>query len=212
MGWLWTCAHLKVKTNNNKTSSVLIIILYFSTSAYTSLENLKNLKILTISYSILCYCGDVRKLVERIPHVTHLTITRKRYWDQYRIPHDVFLKSIECLEQLKSLESLTLDTVLERESIFVVQSRMTHLRNLYLTNFRFSVSEQQILEYIRVADKLKRLSLIGTKIKCDDSNEFYSKALDMINKRPERISLIIYGWEKAKKPILTSDSLKVLSN
>lgn len=147
-----------------------------------------------------------------IPNVTDLTITRKKSRETvYRIPFDVFVKSIEVLDQLKHLKCLRLELLHRKEygTISAIQGHLPHLQQLYLISCSFEITETQILAYIIVAEKLTVLSFSDSKVICSDINGFYSKVLAIVMKRPTKAPLTIYGWTDMEKPKITSNWLKI---
>lgn len=124
------------------------------------------------------------------------------------------MESIGVLEDLESLQSLRLEFMADKESscISIIQERLSHLKKLHLISCSFPITETQILDYIDEAENLEVLSLMDTEVKCADSNEFYSKALEIVSKRETRVPLTIRGWKGKDKPSITSNWLKILSN
>lgn len=143
-----------------------------------------------------------------------LTITRKESWNVYRIPANIFLRSIEALEELKLLKSLRIDLMHKRESssMLAFQGHLMNLHKLQLISCSFIINEQEILDYINVAENLTILSLSNSKVVCENINEFYGKVLDIVMKRSTKLPLMIFGWKNMEKPEITSNWLKILQN
>lgn len=160
-------------------------------SVYNSLQHLKNLRKLSLSFSAICYCTDFRNFVQFIPHVIDLTITRAKTIFYYRIPAEVFLKSVVALDQLEHLRSLSIVGLnnVEQPVFSIIRERLTRLRKLRMKGCRILILDKEILDYIAASQELRELQFCSTRVHCNDFDDFVARAGIIVARRENRLRM-----------------------
>lgn len=130
--------------------------------------------------------------------------TIRTHWQDFEyefeeIAHEKLSKSIDCLSKFTSLEIFRLEFGIygmNKTDILVKQifDKFFNLRELHLINCVLNMTDDEMLEYIRAANRLNILDFTYSSRKGDEICDLQEKIDEIVEKRENRLPLVIDWW------------------